>query len=234
MPFSRFRQSRDRCAGFGADDGAAQHGVGLGVGKDLDETIRVGVAARPGIGGERELAGFVVDARLFQLFLCFPDTGDLGPSVDDAGDGVVIDVAGLAGQDFDRDDAFVLGLVGQHGSADDVAECVDALGVGWKVLVHPGKSFPGPPDALCSEAPAPRSGTPPGRAHHHIGIEHMIPQQLMEAKIREAVAARRGDMVIIGRTNAVRASGMDDALRRAEGYREAGADRALPSPRHAS
>ena len=74
----------------------------------------------------------------------------------------------------------------------------------------------------------------PKRAHHHIGIEHMIPQQLMEAKIREAVAARRGDMVIIGRTNAVRASGMDDALRRAEGYREAGADVVLLSPRDAS
>src|SRR5918998_6785501 len=31
----------------------------------------------------------------------------------------------------------------------------------------------------------------PKRAHHHIGIEHMIPMQLMEAKVKEAVAARR-------------------------------------------
>ncbi len=65
----------------------------------------------------------------------------------------------------------------------------------------------------------------PKRAHHHVGIEHMIPQDLMVAKIAEAVAARRNrDFLIIGRTNAVRASNMDDALRRGEAYRKAGAD----------
>ncbi len=65
----------------------------------------------------------------------------------------------------------------------------------------------------------------PKRAHHHIGIEHMIPAELMAAKIREAVRARRNaDFVIIGRTNALRSSTMDEALRRAELYREAGAD----------
>src|SRR5687767_13325307 len=65
----------------------------------------------------------------------------------------------------------------------------------------------------------------PKRAHHHVGIEHMIPQTLMAAKIREAAAARRShDFVIIGRTNAMRASDMDDALRRGEAYRKAGAD----------
>jgi methylisocitrate lyase len=65
----------------------------------------------------------------------------------------------------------------------------------------------------------------PKRAHHHIGIEHMIPAELMAAKIREAVRARRdGDFMIIGRTNALRSSTMDEALRRAELYRDAGAD----------
>ena len=65
----------------------------------------------------------------------------------------------------------------------------------------------------------------PKRAHHHIGIEHMIPAELMAAKIQEAVQARRDhDFVIIGRTNALRSSTMDEALRRAELYREAGAD----------
>lgn len=64
----------------------------------------------------------------------------------------------------------------------------------------------------------------PKRAHHHIGIEHMIPSELMEAKIREAVRARRDpNFVIIGRTNALRSSTMDEALRRADAYRAAGA-----------
>lgn len=71
----------------------------------------------------------------------------------------------------------------------------------------------------------------PKRAHHHIGIEHMVPQELMEAKVREAVAARRDEaFLIIARTNGVRASDMDDALRRAEAYRKAGADVLLLSP----
>jgi len=73
----------------------------------------------------------------------------------------------------------------------------------------------------------------PKRAHHHIGIEHMIPVELMSAKIREAVAARRNpDFLIIGRTNAMRASTIDDALRRGEAYREAGADVVLLSMAH--
>ncbi|HUZ77282.1 MAG TPA: isocitrate lyase/PEP mutase family protein [Chloroflexota bacterium] len=72
----------------------------------------------------------------------------------------------------------------------------------------------------------------PKRAHHHIGIEHMIPQELMEAKLAEAARARRSnELLIIGRTNAVRNTGMDDALRRCEAYRRAGADVLLPMPR---
>jgi len=73
----------------------------------------------------------------------------------------------------------------------------------------------------------------PKRAHHHIGIEHMIPLELMAAKVREAVAARRNpDFLIIARTNAMRASNFDDALRRGEAYRKAGADILLLSMAH--
>jgi 2-methylisocitrate lyase-like PEP mutase family enzyme len=73
----------------------------------------------------------------------------------------------------------------------------------------------------------------PKRAHHHVGIEHMIPAELMAAKMKEAVAARRNpDFLIIGRTNAMRASTMDDALRRGEAYRKAGADVLLLSMAH--
>ena len=70
----------------------------------------------------------------------------------------------------------------------------------------------------------------PKRAHHHVGIEHMIPIELMAAKVKEAVAARRSpDFLIVGRTNAMRASTMDDALHRGEAYRQAGADLVLLS-----
>lgn len=65
----------------------------------------------------------------------------------------------------------------------------------------------------------------PKRAHHHVGIEHVIPTELMVAKIKECVAARRNpETVIIGRTNAARMMSLDEALRRGEAYRKAGAD----------
>jgi 2-methylisocitrate lyase-like PEP mutase family enzyme len=73
----------------------------------------------------------------------------------------------------------------------------------------------------------------PKRAHHHIGIEHMIPIELMVAKVGEAVAVRRSpDFLIVARTNAMRASSPDDAYRRGEAYREAGADVLLLSAAH--
>lgn len=65
----------------------------------------------------------------------------------------------------------------------------------------------------------------PKRAHHHIGVEHLIPAELMVAKVTEAVAARRSaKFLIIGRTNAVRDISMDEALRRGEAMKRAGAD----------
>lgn len=72
----------------------------------------------------------------------------------------------------------------------------------------------------------------PKRAHHHIGLEHIIPTELMVEKIREAVAARRSkDFLIIARTNAARGEGLEEALRRAEAFRRAGADLLLVSPK---
>ena len=65
----------------------------------------------------------------------------------------------------------------------------------------------------------------PKRAHHHVGIEHLIDADLMTAKVAEAVAARRSpEFLIIARTNAVRDISMDEALRRGEAMRRAGAD----------
>ena len=64
----------------------------------------------------------------------------------------------------------------------------------------------------------------PRRFHHHVGIEHLVSQDFMVKKIQEAVAARRDpDLVIIGRTNTLRVTDLDDALRRGEAYKEAGA-----------
>lgn len=74
----------------------------------------------------------------------------------------------------------------------------------------------------------------PKRVHHHAGIEHLVPMEIMVGKVREAVAARKSkDFLIIARTNGVRATYRDDAVRRAEAYSRAGADILLPMARRA-
>jgi methylisocitrate lyase len=65
----------------------------------------------------------------------------------------------------------------------------------------------------------------PKRAHHHIDHDRIIPAEAMEAKIRESVAAREDkNFVIIARTDAAKTDSIDEAMRRAERYRRAGAD----------
>jgi methylisocitrate lyase len=65
----------------------------------------------------------------------------------------------------------------------------------------------------------------PRRVEHHVGIDHLIPLDLMLKKIAEARAARTdADLVIIARTNARRVYGLDEALRRGEAFLKAGAD----------
>ena len=65
----------------------------------------------------------------------------------------------------------------------------------------------------------------PRRVEHHAGIDHLIPAELMVEKIKEALAARSDpDLVIIARTNARRVHDLDEALRRADLFRRAGAD----------
>ena len=65
----------------------------------------------------------------------------------------------------------------------------------------------------------------PRRVSHHVGEDYLVPLTLAADRIREAVAARTdADTVIVGRTNAIRVAGMDDALRRAEAMKKAGAD----------
>jgi 2-methylisocitrate lyase-like PEP mutase family enzyme len=65
----------------------------------------------------------------------------------------------------------------------------------------------------------------PRRVEHHVGIDHLVPTDFMVKKIEAALAARSDpDLVIIARTNARRAGGLDEALRRAEAFHKAGAD----------
>jgi 2-methylisocitrate lyase-like PEP mutase family enzyme len=65
----------------------------------------------------------------------------------------------------------------------------------------------------------------PRRVEHHVGIEHLVPTELMVEKVKAALAARSDpDLIIVARTNARRLFGLDEALRRGEAFKKAGAD----------
>lgn len=64
----------------------------------------------------------------------------------------------------------------------------------------------------------------PKRAHYHKNEEQIIPVEEMLNKLKAAIAARTGDLVIIGRTDACRTHGIDEAIRRANLFMEAGCD----------
>jgi len=81
----------DQGSGIGADDVDTEHPVGLALGQDLDEAFGIAVGAGTGVGGERELAGAVGDPRRLEFLLGVADGSNLGPSVDDGWDRVVID-----------------------------------------------------------------------------------------------------------------------------------------------
>jgi len=65
----------------------------------------------------------------------------------------------------------------------------------------------------------------PRRVEHHLGIEHLVPTEFMVEKVKAALAARTSpDLLIVARTNSIRLHGLDDALRRGEAFKKAGAD----------
>ncbi len=74
----------------------------------------------------------------------------------------------------------------------------------------------------------------PRRVEHHAGVDHLVPTELMLEKIKEAFSARTDrNLVIIARTNARRISTLDEALRRAEAFKKAGADMLFVHTRNA-
>jgi 2-methylisocitrate lyase-like PEP mutase family enzyme len=74
----------------------------------------------------------------------------------------------------------------------------------------------------------------PRRVEHHVGVDYLVPTALAVDRIKEAIAARTDrNLVIIARTNARRVHDLDEALRRAEAFKKAGADMLFVHTRNA-
>ena len=79
-------------------------------------------------------------------------------------------MAGLAGDDLGHRHAFVLGLVGQHRAAHDVADGVDARHVGLEMIVDHHAAAIGRDAGLLEPEPF-RVGPPPDRHQNDVGLD---------------------------------------------------------------
>lgn len=111
----------------------------------------------------------------------------------------------------------------------DVAVIADA-GVGFGDAVHMTRSIR-EIEATGAAAVEIEDQVAPKRVSHHRGIEHLVPADVMAAKVEQAVRTRRDEgFLVIARTGAVKNESFDDAVRRANLYREAGADMLMLMP----
>ena len=97
-----------------ADQVHAEDLVRAFVGEDFGEAFGLMVDLGPAVGGEREFTDFIGAPFSLELLLGLADAGQLGPGVDDVGNQVVIDLAGLADDLFHAGHRFVFGLVRKH------------------------------------------------------------------------------------------------------------------------
>lgn len=117
------------------DNPGSQELVCFGARKNLDHAIWLVVGPRTTVSLEWEHTFDVLNALLFEFLFGLADVGDLWVRVDDAWDGSIVDVASLAAKMLDGSDAFFLGLVGEHGSRNDISDGVDVWLAGLPVVV---------------------------------------------------------------------------------------------------
>ena len=111
----------------------------------------------------------------------------------------------------------------------DVAVIADA-GVGFGDAVHITRTVR-ELEATGAAALEIEDQVAPKRVSHHRGLEHLVPAAEMAAKVEYAVRSRTDpDFLVIARTGAVKNESFDDAVERANLYREAGADVSMLMP----
>ncbi len=104
------------------------------------------------------------------------------------------------------------------------------IGVGFGDAVHVSRTIR-EAEAAGAAAVELEDQVAPKRAHHHRGVEHLVPLEEMVGKIEEAVRAREDDgMLLIARTGGVRNESLDAAIERGRAYAEAGADLVMLTP----
>src|SRR2546423_989662 len=125
----------DELARESADGMHAEDAVGFRVGQHLHEPFGLLAPERAPVVGEWEAPRAVAGAFGFELLLGLADPGDLGRGVDHPGDGLVIHMAVLSGDDLRDHHALVLAFVREHRTTHHVADRIDVGHSGTAILV---------------------------------------------------------------------------------------------------
>lgn len=122
--------------GVGADNVDTEDTVSLGISEELDHAVRVEVGLCARVGAEGERADLVLDALLLELLLVLANPCNLGVSVHDRGDGVVVDVAVASLDELNGCNGLFLGLVCKHRAKGAVTNDADVGDLGAVLLVN--------------------------------------------------------------------------------------------------
>ena len=171
---SRLRDHRPANAGNAPH---AQNAVGRCVRDHLHKAIGLVIGFRAAVGHHRELAdinGFLVAARLLNRFFSGEaDAGNLWHCVNDARDHGMVHNAGFASDVLSNRNAFILGLMGEHGAGHAIANRPDAGHRGAEIVINldlaaliGGKADSLKPKPVCI-------GPPSDRHQHAIGIHSL-------------------------------------------------------------
>ena len=131
----------DEVAGVGSDDVDPFEAIGFGVGEDFNGAFDLAEGAGATVGAKGKNAFAILEARVFELFFGLTDRSDFGVGIDDAGDGIVIDMAVTGDELFDASDPLLLGFMSEHGAGDDVADGVDTFSTGGETFVDRNEAF---------------------------------------------------------------------------------------------
>mmetsp|Transcript_30093 Transcript_30093/g.58019 ORF Transcript_30093/g.58019 Transcript_30093/m.58019 type:complete len:248 (-) Transcript_30093:824-1567(-) len=125
----------DHFTGVRAEHVNAKKAIGLLASKHFHHAISIVYRPCAAVRHEGEHALIVFDARFFKFLLILAHRGELGMSVDDIGDSLIIHVTPEASHVLYSCDAFFLSFVSKHGSLDRIPNGVDMRKVCLEVII---------------------------------------------------------------------------------------------------